>query len=220
MNTTYKAVIFDLDGTLINSIEDLADSANAVLTEYNFPTFDVEAYKYKVGNGIRKLMERALPDDKKDLLDEALAKFKTIYAKHNLDKTCPYDGIMDMLHQLQAQNLPLGICTNKHDEAAKEIIKILFPNHPFTSIIGDKAGLKRKPDPGKVLAIAKEWNIKPSEIAYLGDSGVDMQTAVNAGMLPVGVLWGFRKEDELLANGAKVILHKPSELLTKVNFGK
>ena len=218
MKTMYKAVIFDLDGTLINSIDDLADSANAVLKEYNFPTFDVEAYKYKVGNGIRKLMQRALPEDKQDLLDEALDKFKAIYAKHNLDKTRPYDGIMDMLHNLQESGIPLGVCTNKHDEAAKEIIKILFPENTFDSIIGDKAGLKRKPDPGKVLAIAKEWNIKPEEIAYLGDSGVDMQTAVNAGMLPVGVLWGFRKEDELLANGAKVLLHNPNELLEKVNF--
>lgn len=220
MKNMYKAVIFDLDGTLINSIEDLADSANAVLREYNFPTFDVDAYKYKVGNGIRKLMERALPEDKKDLLDEALARFKEIYAQHNLDKTRPYAGIMEMLHDLQAAKIPLGVCTNKHDEAAKEIIKILFPENTFDSIIGDKAGLKRKPDPGKVLAIAKEWNIKPEEIAYLGDSGVDMQTAVNAGMLPVGVLWGFRTEDELNENGAKVILHKPSELMEKVNFSK
>lgn len=214
----YKAVIFDLDGTLVNSIDDLADSANAVLSEYGFPTYDVESYKYRVGNGIRKLMERALPQDKQNLLDEALARFKQIYAVHNLDKTAPYPGIKELLLALKAKHIPIAICTNKHDEAAKQIVKILFGDIEFDRIIGDKPGLKRKPDPGKVLAIAAEWHIKPSEIAYLGDSGVDMQTAVNAGMLPVGVLWGFRKEDELLADGAKALLKTPQELLNKVSF--
>ncbi len=215
---TYQAVIFDLDGTLVNSIEDLADSANAVLAEYNFPTHDVESYKYRVGNGIRKLMERSLPHDKIDLLDEALDRFKQIYAQHNLDKTAPYNGIKELLNQLQSQHIKLGVCTNKHDEAAKDIIKILFGNNIFDEIIGDKAGLKRKPDPGKVLSIAAHWKLQPEQIAYLGDSGVDMQTAVNAQMLPVGVLWGFRKEDELLANGAQILLKNPLELLAKVSF--
>ena len=214
----YKAVIFDLDGTLINSIDDLADSANAVLRQYGFPTHDTESYKYRVGNGIRKLMQRALPQDKQDLLDAALAKFKQIYAEHNMDKTAPYDGIKELLQTLKQRRIPVAICTNKHDEAAKDIVKQLFAQDTFDQIIGDKPGLARKPDPGKVLAIAKNWQLAPSEIAYLGDSGVDMQTAVNAGMLPVGVLWGFRKEDELLADGAKVLLQNPAELLHKVSF--
>lgn len=216
----YKAVIFDLDGTLVNSLDDLADSVNKVLASYNLPVYDVESYKYRVGNGIRKLMERSLPADKQNLLDEALEKFKAIYAEHNLDKTRPYDGIIELLQKLQARSIKLGVCTNKHDEAAKDIIRILFGDKVFDQIIGDKKGLKRKPDPGKVLAIAKNWGIKPQEIVYLGDSGVDMQTAVNAGMLAVGVLWGFRTADELNANGADILISSPLELLTAVNFAE
>ena len=144
----YKGVIFDLDGTLVNSLTDLANSVNTVLTEYNLPTHDIESYKYRVGNGIKKLMERSLPQDKQYLLDEALAKFKQVYAKHNLDHTAPYEDILTLLKKLQQQNIKLGICTNKHDEAAKNIVKLLFGEGIFSEIIGDKAGLKRKPDPG------------------------------------------------------------------------
>lgn len=216
----YKAVIFDLDGTLVNSLNDLADSVNIVLASYNLPTHDVESYKYRVGNGIRKLMQRSLPDDKQDLLDEALEKFKAVYARHNMDKTRPYEGITELLEKLCAQNIKLGVCTNKHDEAAKVIIKALFGEDIFDEIIGDKQGLKRKPDPGKVLTMAQNWNLQPQEIAYLGDSGVDMQTAVNAGMLAVGVLWGFRTEAELKENGADILISSPLELLQAVNFAK
>ena len=106
----------------------LADSVNIVLASYNLPTHDVESYKYRVGNGIRKLMQRSLPEDKQDLLDEALEKFKAVYARHNMDKTRPYEGITELLEKLRAQNIKLGVCTNKHDEAAKVIIKALFVN--------------------------------------------------------------------------------------------
>ena len=165
-------------------------------------------------------MERSLPQDKQYLLDEALAKFKQIYAKHNLDHTAPYEDILTLLKKLQQQNIKLGICTNKHDEAAKDIVNLLFGEGIFSEIIGDKAGLKRKPDPGKVLMIAQNWQLKPQEIAYLGDSDVDMQTAKNADMLAVGVLWGFRPADELKNNGADVLIAKPLDLLTQVSFAK
>lgn len=216
----YKGVIFDLDGTLVNSLTDLANSVNTVLTEYKLPTYDIESYKYRVGNGIRKLVERSLPEGKQDLLEPALARFKEIYAKHNLDHTAPYDGIVDLLKALQQQNIKIGVCTNKHDEAAKEIIRIIFGDNIFDEIIGDKQGLKRKPDPSKVLMIAKHWQLKPEEIAYLGDSDVDMQTAQNANMFAVGVLWGFRDAEELQKNGADVLLENPLELLEKVDFAK
>ena len=216
----YKGVIFDLDGTLVNSLTDLANSVNTVLTEYKLPTYDIESYKYRVGNGIRKLVERSLPEGKQDLLEPVLARFKEIYAKHNLDHTAPYDGIVDLLKALQQQNIKIGVCTNKHDEAAKEIIRIIFGDNIFDEIIGDKQGLKRKPDPSKVLMIAKHWQLKPEEIAYLGDSDVDMQTAQNANMFAVGVLWGFRDAEELQKNGADVLLENPLELLEKVDFAK
>ena len=116
----YKGVIFDLDGTLVNSLTDLANSVNTVLTEYNLPTHDIESYKYRVGNGIKKLMERSLPQDKQYLLDEALAKFKQVYAKHNLDHTAPYEDILTLLKKLQQQNIKLGIC-GEHGGEPKSI---------------------------------------------------------------------------------------------------
>ncbi len=214
----YRAVIFDLDGTLINSLADLANSANAALRALKLPQHDHESYKYRVGNGIRKLMERALPPERQDLLDTALALFKADYAEHSLDYTRPYAGIAELLRALQQRGVKLGICTNKHDEAARHIAAELFPNVAFDAIIGDKPGLPRKPDPGKVLLMAQQWQLPPAAIAYLGDSGVDMQTACNAGMLPVGVLWGFREQQELLENGAQLLLRQPLELLAHLNF--
>lgn len=215
----YKAVIFDLDGTLVNSLNDLADSVNTVLKGYGFPLHPLEKYRIMVGNGIKKLVERALPATAStETVDEALAKFKEIYAVHQLDKTAPYAGITAMLNALKAKKIPLAVCTNKHDEAAKKIIAALFAKGTFQEIIGDLPGLKRKPDPHKVLMLAAHMSVKPEEVAYLGDSSVDMQTAVNAGMLPVGVLWGFRSKEELLENGAKILLERPADLLSKVVF--
>lgn len=215
----YKAVIFDLDGTLVNSLDDLADSVNTVLEEYGYPTHPLEKYRIMVGNGIKKLVERALPPSVSEgTLKEALEKFKKIYAVHQLDKTAPYKGIIDLLKQLQLKNIPLAVCTNKHDEAAKKIIAALFDNSTFKEIIGDLSGLPRKPDPKKVLIIAQNLSVNPAEIVYIGDSSVDMQTAVNAGMLPVGVLWGFRSKEELLENGAELLLTQPADLLSKVEF--
>ncbi len=215
----YKAVIFDLDGTLVNSLQDLADSVNTVLTGYGYPVHPLEAYRIMVGNGIQKLIERALPAQSLETIAEkALEKFKKIYAIHQLDKTVPYEGMADLLGQLKQKHIPLAVCTNKHDEAAKEIIGTLFAEHTFTEIIGDLPGLPRKPDPKKVLMIAQNLSIKPAEIVYIGDSSVDMQTAVRAGMLPVGVLWGFRSKKELLENGAELLLIRPADLLDKVEF--
>ncbi|WP_196592852.1 HAD family hydrolase [Pectinatus sottacetonis] len=215
----YKAVIFDLDGTLINSLDDLADSVNAVLNSYKLSEYPIDSYRMMVGNGIKKLIERALPaDSSENFIEEALAKFKKIYARHQLEKTIPYNGIKELLKNLHTKNIPAAVCTNKHDEAAKKIISTLFPPNTFVEIIGDLPGFKRKPDPQKVLLIAQHMGLKPEEIAYVGDSSVDMQTGVNASMLPVGVLWGFRNKNELLANGARILLKKPNEFFNKINF--
>lgn len=215
----YKAVIFDLDGTLVNSLNDLADSVNVVLKEYGYPTHPVDKYRIMVGNGIGKLIERALPANVSGKIrEEVLARFKTVYESHQLDKTAPYEGIINMLEDLKKKNIPLAVCTNKHDEAAKKIIATLFARNTFQEIIGDLPGFKRKPDPQKVFIIAENMALKPQEIVYIGDSSVDMQTAVNAGMLPVGVLWGFRAREELVANGAALLLEHPSDLFRKVIF--
>ena len=220
---TYRAAIFDLDGTLVNSLDDLADSANAMLSSYGFPTHPVDPYRYFVGNGSRKLIERCLPKEQGSdpaLVDEALARYKEIYAQHTQDRTRPYDGIQDMLDELQRRHIPLGICTNKHQSAAEDIVNAMFPSGTFQSIMGDQPSLPRKPDPKKVLMIAEKFGVGPSAVAYFGDTSVDMDTAKNAGFFPVGVLWGFRPKEELVEHGAKVLLEKPMELFEKVAFGK
>ena len=218
---TYRAAIFDLDGTLVNSLDDLADSANAMLSSYGFPTHPVDPYRYFVGNGSRKLIERCLPKEQGSdpaFVDEALARYKEIYAQHTQDKTRPYDGIQDMLDELQRRHIPLGICTNKHQSAAEDIVNAMFPAGTFQSIMGDQPSLPRKPDPKKVLMIAEKFGVGPSAVAYFGDTSVDMDTAKNAGFFPVGVLWGFRPKEELVEHGAKVLLETPMELFEHVDF--
>ena len=218
----YKAAIFDLDGTLIDSLVDLADSANEMLAGFGFPRHDLDKYRYFVGNGSRKLIERCLPAEKaadSAFVDEALAKYKRCYDKNLTHKTICYEGIMDMLTALQAKHIPLGICTNKHQSAADIIVDKLFPKKDmFVSVIGDCKDMPRKPDPKKVLLIAAKMGVKPVEVAYFGDTSVDMDTANNAGMLSIGVTWGFRPKEELVEYGAKVLLDSPLELFDKVEF--
>lgn len=209
----YQGVIFDLDGTLINSLEDLARSCNTVLEELGLPTHSIDSYRFRVGNGIGKLVERSLPEDKQDLYFQALARFKEIYRENAMKYTKVYPQITEVLETLEAKGYPLGICTNKHQEAAEALAEHFFGNKFFDILMGDTADSKRKPNPEKVLKIADIWDIEPKDILYLGDSDVDMQTAVNAGMVPVGVLWGFRPEEELVAHGAKILLQEPKELL-------
>ncbi len=217
----YEAAIFDLDGTLVDSLADLADSANLLLEHYGFPTHPEDAYRYFVGNGSRKLMERCLPKEKVEdgpFVEEALERYKAIYAKRILNKTRPYEGILPMLERLRSEDLPLGICTNKHQSAAEAIVDALFPKGMFQRVVGDKPGLPRKPNPTKVLAMAKEFGVQPERVAYFGDTSVDMDTAKNAGFLPVGVLWGFRPKEELVEHGAKVLLGTPLELFAHITF--
>ncbi|WP_315373548.1 HAD family hydrolase [uncultured Selenomonas sp.] len=217
----YKAVIFDLDGTLVDSLADLSDSVNLMLESYGFPTHEVEKYRYFVGNGSKKLMERTLPRDKAasaEFVEEALAKYKAIYKERLLEKTRPYNGVRELLEELKSRGIPLGVCTNKHNDAALTIVKILFAPGTFEEVLGDRPGFPKKPNPATPLEIASHLGVKPDEVAYLGDTSVDMETAVHAGFLPVGVLWGFRPEEELVKSGAKVLLKAPLELLEKVEF--
>ena len=217
----YKAVIFDLDGTLVDSLADLSDSVNLMLESYGFPTHEVEKYRYFVGNGSKKLMERTLPRDKAasaEFVEEALAKYKAIYKESLLEKTRPYNGVRELLAELKSRGIPLAVCTNKHNDAALTIVKILFAPSTFEEVLGDRPGFPKKPNPATPLEIASHLGVKPDEVAYLGDTSVDMETAVHAGFLPVGVLWGFRPEEELVKSGAKVLLKAPLELLEKVEF--
>ena len=219
----YEAAIFDLDGTLVNSLDDLADSANAVLHRHGFPVHDVEAYRYFVGNGSRKLIERILPADHavdEEFVRDFLAEYKEQYAANLLHKTKPYAGIMEMLEELRRRRIPMAVCTNKHQSAAEVIMEALFPRDMFCEIIGDQDGLPRKPDPTKVLHIMKNMGVTGDKTLYFGDTNVDMDTARNAGTFAVGVLWGFRPAEELIEHGADILLKYPMELFEKVTFAE
>ena len=217
----YRAAIFDMDGTLINSLEDLADAVNEMLEHYGFPTHPLEPYRYYVGNGARKLIERTVPKERaadKNFVDEALKYYDGCYQRHMLNKTKPYDGIVEMLERLKAKKIPRGVVTNKQHVCAQALAEKLFPAGMFDYVIGDMDGLPRKPDPTKALKIASDFGVDPSEVAYFGDTSVDMQTAVNAGFLPIGVTWGFRPRSELVESGAQVIIDHPLELFDRIEF--
>ncbi len=216
----YRAAVFDLDGTLLNTLADLADSGNELLASYGMAPHPEPAFRYFVGNGSRKLMERILPGKSPEQIDEALGRYKAIYEKHLTAKTTPYEGISETLSALKVRGVRMAVCTNKHISAAEALIRKYFPADTFDTFEGDRPGVPRKPDPAHVRIVLEKMGVRPEETVYLGDSGVDMQTAVNAGALPVGVLWGFREKDELMENGAQILLSKPSELLEKVDFVK
>lgn len=212
----YNAVIFDLDGTLLDSIEDLADSMNAVLKTLNFPAYDIEEYKYFVGDGMRQLVIRTIPEEKrkdKDFVDKCLAMMNDEYNRRWDKKTRPYEGIPELLAQLEKRNIKKAVLSNKPHEFTNVIVKTLLGNWDFELIYGQRDNIPRKPNPMGALEIAKEFGVAPNKILYLGDTNTDMQTACSAGMYPVGALWGFRKADELLENGAKTLIKKPLELI-------
>ncbi|MCH5325177.1 MAG: HAD family hydrolase [Eubacterium sp.] len=212
MTTKFRAVIFDLDGTLLNTLDDLADSANHVLRRLGLPEHDTEKYKYFVGNGIPKLIERILPADRQELHGRALEMFSEHYGAHSRDKTAPYDGIKDMLVRLRRLGLPLGVITNKAHLIALDVVDYYFGKGCFDCVRGLDDTIKAKPSPDGALDVAAKLGVQPSEVLYLGDTKTDMQTAVNAGFVPCGVLWGFRKRDELEENGAKYIISAPDEI--------
>lgn len=211
----YRAAIFDMDGTLINTLEDLTDSVNEMLAHYNFPPRTIEEVRKFVGNGARKLMERALEIDDKTFVDDALKYYDGCYERHLTNKTAPYAGIIEVLTALNNKKIPVAICTNKQHFAAVELAEKIFPTIKFAEIIGDA----KKPNPARALEIMKEIGVEPQEVAYFGDSEVDIKTAQNAGFLSVGVTWGFRSETELQESGAKIIVHNPNEIMQQINFG-
>ena len=215
---TYKAAVFDLDGTLINSLEDLADSGNEVLKKYGKPAQPVDAFRYFVGNGSKKLIERILPDMDEAGVEKALAEYKEIYAKNLLHKTKPYGGIVEMLGELKKRGIKIGVCTNKHMSAAEELLGHLFAEGTFDAYVGGRAGVPHKPDPANVFYVLEKLGVKPEETVYLGDTSVDMETAHNTGALAVGVTWGFRPKKELIESGAEILLDSPMELFEKVKF--
>lgn len=206
-----KAVLFDLDGTLINSIDDLADSVNHTLGALGYPTHETEKYKYFIGNGMRKLIERALGASETEVVDRVLEKFMAYYREHSLDKTRPYDGVKELLDALAKKGIISVIVTNKAHAAAVKIGKHFFGDN--IKVYGQREGVPTKPDPAIVNLVLDELRLHKSECIFVGDSGMDMAVGVNSGVTPVGVSWGFRTKDELWDNGARYIADTPAELL-------
>jgi len=210
-----KIVVFDLDGTLINSLEDLADSANHVLTQHGFPTHPVDAYRYFVGDGVRKLIERILPAEERTdaQIEQCKAEFVAYYKIHMEDKTSVYEGITELLKALKARGLKIAVATNKVHVAVEPLMAKYFPGIHFDSLIGQREGIPVKPAPQIMYDILKETGCSASEALHVGDTATDMQLAHNAGVTPVGVLWGYRPLEELQEAGAQFIIEKPEELL-------
>ena len=192
-----KLVVFDLDGTLINSLEDLADSANWMLLQHGYPTHPVDAYRYFVGDGMRKLIERILPlEERNDVrIEQCKAEFVAYYTIHMEDKTVVYPGMMELLKELKDRGLKIAVATNKVHIAVAPLMAKYFPGIRFDSMIGQREGIPVKPHPQIMYDILKETDCQPSETLHVGDTATDMQLAHSAGVTPVGVLWGYRPLD-------------------------
>ena len=212
----FKAVLFDLDGTLLDTLKDIGNAANRVLAGKGFPTHELDAYRYFVGNGTAMLINRALPVENRDddVIHSCLTEFLEDYGRNWNVKTKPYEGIPEMLDALNDRRLKMAILSNKPHEFTKQCATELLSNWNFDVVIGQRNGTPPKPDPAGALEVAKLLNILPAEFLYIGDSGVDMKTAVASGMFPVGVLWGFRSMGELKDNGSLALVDCPSEILS------
>lgn len=213
-----KCAIFDLDGTLLNTIEDLAIATNYALRENGFPEHEVEAYKKFVGDGVFKLVERALPKDKgedKNLVSKVLKSFDEYYKEHMLDKTKPYENMEKVLDALKEKGISLAVVSNKPDEFAGDIVRRFFGDR-FDIIFGHRKGYLTKPDPASVNEVINYLKVSKEETIYIGDSNVDIKTAKNAKVKSIGVTWGFRGEKELVEEGADFIARKPEDILNIV----
>lgn len=214
---TIKTAIFDLDGTLLDTLQDLADAGNRVLADFKYPQHPVDAYKIFVGDGLRVLMERITPDSvTSSEIDQCCESFQAIYTE-NWDKNSkPYDGIEEMLVQLRDRNIRCSVLSNKPHAFTSIYVDRFFPNSEFEVVFGQREGVNKKPDPAGAIEIAEKMGVHPSECIYIGDTAVDMQTGKAAGMFTIGVLWGFRDLEELQANNADLIVTSPMEIVEYV----
>ncbi len=209
-----KLVIFDLDGTLLNTIEDLGNAANYALSQNGYPTHSLASYPFFVGNGVRNLIRKALPDDMRtdSIIESLLKDFKEYYNEHNTDCTKPYDGIEELLRNLQDNGVKIAVASNKYQQATEKIIAHYFGDIDFVAVYGQREGVNVKPDPSVVFSILSDAKVPKSEVLYVGDSGVDMETARRACVDSVGVTWGFRSEKELNEYHADMIVNKASDI--------
>lgn len=209
-----KTVIFDLDGTLLNTLDDLADSTNYALSKFGYPTRTIEEVRQFVGNGVAKLIERAIPDGKNNPnFEKCLSIFKENYAQNMYNKTAPYNGIIEMLSNLKSKGIKIAVVSNKFDLAVKELCKKYFEGFiDFAAGENEAQGIKKKPAPDTVISVLNEFNFAPEDAVYVGDSDVDIMTAKNSKMPCISVTWGFRDKKFLLENGATILINAPSEI--------
>ena len=214
----YKAIIFDMDGTLLNTLTGLGSSANRVLATGNYPQHKIEDYRYFVGQGAEKLIESILPKNRRSEknIRDCLNSFIDDYTANWRDEAEPYDKIPEMLDILTGQGIRLAILSNKPHNLTLKCAEELLAEWRFEKIFGQRDGVPKKPNPAGALEIAEQMELLPGDFLYVGDTGIDMETANNAGMFAVGVLWGFRSRDELLKTGASVLLKTPMDILRQI----
>lgn len=207
------AVIFDLDGTLLNTLGDLRAATNHALEVRGLPPHSMEEIRQFIGNGIRLLICRAMPEGTPEAeIDAALDDFKAYYAAHIHDRTVPYNGIPQLLTALRKRGIKVAVLSNKIDSASQQLIEYFFPGKTDV-VFGEHVGVPRKPDPTSCRMVMQQLGVQPEQVLYVGDSGTDMQTAKNAGLYAVGVTWGFRSKEVLLEYGADVLVHRPEQIL-------
>ena len=211
-----KLVIFDLDGTLLNTIADLGNSTNYALKRLGYPIHDIPSYRFRVGNGINKLFERALPEAAQTEANVLKVRkfFMEYYILHCADETRPYPGIPQLLESLQARGISMAVASNKYQEASSKLIRHYFADIPFVAVFGQRDGVERKPNPAVVFEIMEIARVNAGDVLYVGDSGVDMETAFNAGVTACGVKWGFRPESELQKFHPAYVVDSPEAILS------
>lgn len=209
----YHTYIFDLDGTLLDTLDDLASAVNYALRTYGMPEHSRDAIRRFVGNGVRMLMIRAVPDGEQNpKFEEVFETFRKYYMQHSLDTTRPYDGISEMLATLRQRGCRLAVVSNKFDAATKELCKHFFPNTIEVAVGEHEAeGIRKKPAPDTVIEALSQLGVSSKNAVYVGDSDVDLETARNAALPCISVLWGFRDRDFLLAHGATTFITSPKE---------
>jgi phosphoglycolate phosphatase len=213
----YKSAIFDLDGTLVDSLADLADATNYALKSFNQPIHPVEAYRQMIGDGIQALISRALGSNQQGFIDGIVEKMREKYRQICLCKTKPYKGISEVINKLQSRKVKLAVLTNKDQFMAEKIVSHFFGRDCFDKVVGTTSNKPVKPNPEKVLQLIAELKLEPDEAIFVGDSGIDIQTAKSANIKAVGVSWGIRGRKELTVAEADIIIDYPEQLLEFFN---
>ena len=216
----YRLAIFDMDGTILDTIRDLTDALNHTLKAFGYPGHPVSEVMFMVGNGIHKLIERALPEGtSKEETDRIYEAYLPYYQEHCADATRPYEGIVDTIRTLRASGILTAVVSNKKDAAVRELCEIYFKDC-FHACVGERDGVKRKPEPDSVFEVLRKLGVKKEEAVYIGDSDVDLKTAENAGMDVIAVTWGFRSREFLKEHGATVFAGKPEDLIPLIGIKK